>query len=107
MDGLERRRRHAAVATRRQGIVFSDNQSSYRDGGEGELYADVHNYRSGPCLQRVDSEQRGHGRGGPDSFNWDVTADGQKFLLATVATQEHPPQPPINVVMNWTALLKK
>ena len=47
------------------------------------------------------------GSGGPDSFNWDVTADGQKFLLATVATQEHPPQPPINVVMNWTALLKK
>jgi Tol biopolymer transport system component len=45
--------------------------------------------------------------GGPDSFNWDVTPDGQKFLLATVATQEHPPQSPINVVMNWTALLKK
>ena len=47
------------------------------------------------------------GGGGPDSFNWDVTADGQKFLLATVATQEHPPQPPISVVLNWTALLKK
>ena len=45
--------------------------------------------------------------GGPDSFNWDVTPDGQKFLFATVATEEHPPQPPINVVMNWTALLKK
>ena len=45
--------------------------------------------------------------GGPDSFNWDVTADGQKFLLPTFATQEHPPQPPIIVVMNWTALLKK
>ena len=45
--------------------------------------------------------------GGPDSFNWDVTADGQKVLLPTVATQEHPPQPPINVVLNWTALLKK
>ena len=47
------------------------------------------------------------GGGGPDTFNWDVTADGQKFLLPTVATQEHPPQPPIIVVLNWTALLKK
>src|SRR5436190_596288 len=45
--------------------------------------------------------------GRPDSFNWDVTADGQKVLLPTVATQEHPPQPPIIVVLNWTALLKK
>ena len=45
--------------------------------------------------------------GRPDSFNWDITADGQKVLLPTVATQEHPPQPPIIVVLNWTALLKK
>ena len=47
------------------------------------------------------------GSGGPDTFNWDVTADGQKILLPTVATQEHPQQPPIIVVLNWTALLKK
>ena len=45
--------------------------------------------------------------GRPDSFYWDVTADGQKVLLPMVATQEHPPQPPIIVVLNWTALLKK
>jgi serine/threonine protein kinase len=47
--------------------------------------------------------------GGSDSynFNWDVTADGKKFLLATAATQENVPQPPISVVLNWTALLKK
>jgi eukaryotic-like serine/threonine-protein kinase len=47
------------------------------------------------------------GGGGSDSFNWDVTADGKKFLLATVATQEHLPQPAISVVLNWTALLKQ
>jgi len=41
------------------------------------------------------------------SFNWDVTADGQKFLLATAATQDDAPQPPVSVVLNWTALLKK
>jgi serine/threonine protein kinase len=47
--------------------------------------------------------------GGGDSynFNWDVTADGKKFLLATAATQENVPQPPVSVVLNWTALLKK
>jgi Tol biopolymer transport system component len=47
------------------------------------------------------------GGGGSDSFNWDVTADGKKFLLATFATQDNLPQPPITVVLNWTALLKK
>jgi hypothetical protein len=47
--------------------------------------------------------------GGADSnsFNWDVTADGKKFLLATAATQENAQQPPVSVVLNWTALLKK
>jgi len=47
--------------------------------------------------------------GGADSnsFNWDVTADGQKFLLATAATQDAAPQPPFSVVLNWTALLEK
>ena len=57
---------------------------------------------SGPIQQTAAT-----GAGRPDSFNWDVTADGQKVLLPTVATQEHPPQPPIIVVLNWTALLKK
>ena len=47
------------------------------------------------------------GGGGSDSFNWDVTPDGKKFLLATVATQEHLPQPAISVVLNWTTLLKQ
>jgi eukaryotic-like serine/threonine-protein kinase len=47
------------------------------------------------------------GGGGSDSFNWDVTAEGKKFLLASVATQDDLPQPPIRVVLNWTALLKK
>jgi hypothetical protein len=35
-----------------------------------------------------------------------VTADGKKFLLATAATQDNVPQPPVSVVLNWTALLK-
>ena len=46
------------------------------------------------------------GAAGWNSFNWDVTADGQKFLLPTIATQENDRQP-INVVLNWTTLLRK
>jgi hypothetical protein len=47
------------------------------------------------------------GGDGDSSFNWDVTADGKKFLLATAATQDNVPPPPISVVLNWTALLKR
>jgi Tol biopolymer transport system component len=44
---------------------------------------------------------------GSDSFNWDVTADGKRFLFATVAPQDNGVQPPVRVVLNWMALLKK
>jgi Tol biopolymer transport system component len=47
------------------------------------------------------------GSNGPVSFDWDVTADGQRLLIAMPVTKEPPPQPPITVVLNWTALLKK
>jgi Tol biopolymer transport system component len=39
-------------------------------------------------------------------FNWDVTADGKKFLLATIAREENQ-QSPITVVLNWTEELKQ
>ena len=44
---------------------------------------------------------------GSYNFNWDVAADGKKFLLATVATQDNVPQPPISVVLNWQEELKR
>jgi serine/threonine protein kinase len=40
-----------------------------------------------------------------NSFGWDVTADGNRFLLVTPSTESSPS--PFNVVLNWTALLKK
>jgi Tol biopolymer transport system component len=40
-------------------------------------------------------------------FNWDVTADGKKFLLATIAAQDNVAQSPIRVVLNWMALMKR
>jgi len=40
-------------------------------------------------------------------FNWDVTADGTKFLLPTLETQARAAQQPIRVVLNWTAGLRK
>jgi hypothetical protein len=41
------------------------------------------------------------------NFSWDVAADGKKFLLSTPAAVGNAPQPPLTVVLNWTALLKK
>jgi hypothetical protein len=38
--------------------------------------------------------------------NWDVTADGQRFLINTTDTG-NTPQVPITVVLNWTAGLRK
>jgi hypothetical protein len=39
-------------------------------------------------------------------LDWDVTADGKKFLLATLARDENQ-QSPITVVLNWTEELKQ
>jgi Tol biopolymer transport system component len=59
-----------------------------------------------PVYKAVVSNKVATGGGDSNSFNWDVTADGKKFLLATAATQDNVPQPPVSVVLNWTALLK-
>jgi hypothetical protein len=40
----------------------------------------------------------------PFSF-WDLTPDGNRFLLATPSKETS--SAPFNVVLNWTALLKK
>jgi len=37
--------------------------------------------------------------------HYDVAADGQRFLLATIAEEAF--SPTITVVLNWTAALKK
>ena len=42
----------------------------------------------------------------PDVYGWDVTPDGQKFLLVSPIPQTNAPRLPITVVMNWPQLLK-
>jgi hypothetical protein len=37
--------------------------------------------------------------------NYDVTADGETFLLIT--RSEHPDKPSISLITNWTELLQK
>lgn len=44
---------------------------------------------------------------GSNGFNWDVTADGKRFLVITAAALQDTSQSPITVVLNWTALMKK
>jgi hypothetical protein len=41
-----------------------------------------------------------------DTFRWDVSADGKKFLLNTPGAETDAAQPPITVVLNWQAALK-
>jgi hypothetical protein len=44
-----------------------------------------------------------------DSFlaNFDVSADGRRFLIVTSAPQAQKSSSPITVVVNWTATLKQ
>ena len=44
---------------------------------------------------------------GSNGFNWDVTADGKRFLVITAAAQHDTSPSSITVVLNWTALMKK
>src|ERR1019366_1900042 len=41
-----------------------------------------------------------------NAFNYDVTADGKRFLVATTGGPGAASSPPLTVVMNWTAGLK-
>jgi hypothetical protein len=41
----------------------------------------------------------------PLQYPYDVSADGQRFLVATLREQQSPV--PMTLVQNWTALLKK
>lgn len=40
-------------------------------------------------------------------FWWDIAPDGNRFLVSTPAAVGNAPQPPLTVVLNWTALLKE
>ena len=47
---------------------------------------------------------RNVGFAGSNSHNYDVTPDGQRFLVAV--TDDAPAEPPITVLVNWTAALR-
>jgi hypothetical protein len=40
-------------------------------------------------------------------FQYDVTADGKRFLVNTVASTQGGASPPLTVWVNWTAGMKK
>lgn len=42
-----------------------------------------------------------------DVFEYDVAADGKRFLLATIGLDIRAPAPSLNVIVNWDAGLKK
>ena len=43
----------------------------------------------------------------PPTPGWDVSADGKRFLLAVPANGSESASPPITVLLNWQAELKK
>ena len=43
----------------------------------------------------------------PNAGNWDVTADGKRFLAAVPLQAQQNANTPITVVLNWEAGLKK
>jgi len=45
-----------------------------------------------------------YAKGTPDRHLWDISPDGQKFLINTVSSDQ---SSPIAVVLNWQAALKK
>jgi serine/threonine protein kinase len=47
---------------------------------------------------------RGVGFGGSNAHNYDVTPDGQRFLIAV--TEDAPTEPPITLLVNWPAALR-
>jgi hypothetical protein len=42
-----------------------------------------------------------------NTFEYDVTADGKRFLIDTAGGTGAPSSPPLTVVTNWNAGLKK
>jgi hypothetical protein len=46
-----------------------------------------------------------HSTSNPNSSVYDITADGQRFLVNTVASDEG--SPPLSLVVHWPALLEK
>ena len=48
-----------------------------------------------------------HRTPGGGRFGYDVTGDGKRFLIVTTSSPVPPPSPPLNVVVNWNAALKK
>jgi eukaryotic-like serine/threonine-protein kinase len=48
---------------------------------------------------------RNVGFGGSNAHNYDVTPDGQRFLVAV--TEDSPVEPPITLLVNWPAALEK
>jgi serine/threonine protein kinase len=83
-----------------------DGRELFYVGGDGKLVAvpidagPAFSYGAGHALDvKVRPSRPGWGR-----FGYDVTADGQKFLVNRLV--ENPVPIPISVVVNWTAALK-
>jgi hypothetical protein len=61
-------------------------------------------FEPGAPMPLFESHIQGRGQPG-NGFQYDVTADGKRFLVDTITASAS--APPLTVVVNWTAGLKK
>ena len=71
----------------------------------GDLYAVEVNAKGATVETGPPQTLFGPVAGGGPGILYDVSADGQRFLVA--APPEHAPEPGITIVQNWIAGLKK
>jgi hypothetical protein len=67
--------------------------------GQGEVFA------VGTVQALFDTTIRQIGFAGANAINYDVSPDGQRFLI--LSTQDNAATTPITLVVNWTGLMKK
>jgi hypothetical protein len=67
--------------------------------GQGEMFA------VGTVQALFDTTIRQIGFAGANAINYDVSPDGQRFLI--LSTQDNAATTPITLVVNWTGLMKK
>ncbi len=99
MDGFERRWRGAALEPGRQGTVLLLRSDAHGRAGQRA------SRRSRTVRQSALFDAPVQAGYTNDSHRWQVAPDGKRFLLLTNAGKDQ--APPLDVIVNWSALLKR
>ena len=101
MESVWRRRRGAALEPRRQGAVLLRRADAHD--GAGQRSRPTFSNGAPVVLFAAAPSRPGYTN---DSHRWQIAPDGKRFLLLHPAGGEQQ-APPLDVVVNWTTLLKE